>query len=411
VEAWLRRRVEWSHAPAIPRAHAALVILFLAGGSVAAQDTVPRQTWSVDGVVQLGKRSGATPVANQWVVVHRIASDATGKVSGGALDSGRTDSRGRYKVSFPRHGSSQATYIAITTYSGVSYITAPLSRPRTTGDDAAIMVFDTTAPPYPIRVAGRHLVITSPDSGDRRRVIEVYELMNDSTFTVMGTETNPVWRAPVPKGVSDVEINPTGDISPAMTKAVGEWLHIFSPISPGIRQISFTYTLGPDAFPLTLPVVDSATVFELLVQEQDAVVEGGGFTEVAAVQQEGVLLRRLLAQNVPSRTVLRFSMPKPVSRIGRKGVTVVAGAISAAMVLALGFVFWRRRRPREVDGQPPRTRGEDPVDALVRQLATMDADFERRGEASADERAAFAARRAELKARLNAALADAHRPS
>ena len=385
------------------------LVAALAAGASDQSDSVPRETWTVDGLVQLGKRSGPQPVAGQWVVVHRIASDASGNVSGGALDSSRTDSRGHYQVRYPHFGSSQATYIAITTYSGVSYISAPLTRPRITGDDGAIMVFDTTAPPYPIRVAGRHLVITAPDSGDRRRVIEVYELMNDSTFTVMGTERNPVWRAPLPKGAKDVEINPTGDISPSMTKVTDDHLDVFSPISPGIRQVSFTYTLGPDAFPMTMPVVDTASVFELLIQEQAALVDGGGFTEVAPVQQEGVPFRRLLAQNVPARTVLNFNMPKPTSRLGRNGVRVIAWTISIAMLLALAFVFWKRRRPRAT--AVARDDGSDQVEALVGELARMDVDFERRGAVSDAERAEFADRRAALKARLNAALAARNGPA
>ena len=368
----------------------------------------PRETRSVDGVVQLGKRAGPLPVPNQWVVVHRIASDARGNVSGGPLDSVRTDSRGRFRIRYPHFGE-QATYIAITTYSGVSYITSPLTRQNVSGDDAMIMVLDTVTPPYPIHVAGRHLVITAPDTGARRRVVEVYELLNDSTHTVIGTESNPVWRAPLPAGAANVEINPVGDMSPALTKVDGQWLNVFSPISPGLRQVSFTYTLGPDAFPLIMPVVDSATVFELLVQEPEAAIEGGGFTEVAPVAQEGIPFRRFLAQNVPARAVMRFTMPKPVSRLGTRVVGMVVGGVSALMLAALGFVFWKRRRPRPAPARIPTVPSE--VETLLRDLATLDAAFERQTDASARERAEFDARRGELKARLNAALAAANRPA
>jgi hypothetical protein len=385
-----------------------LVCLFLPGVT-RAQDTVPREIWTVEGAVQLGKRAGPRPVADTWVVVHRIASDAAGNVSGGALDSARTDARGRYRVRFPRYGQAQATYIAITTYSGVSYITSPLTRPNTSGDDAAIMVFDTTSPPYPIHVAGRHLIVTSPDTSDARRIVEVYEILNDSTHTVMGTESNPVWRAPIPAGATDFHINPVGDISPAMTKVVGDWVHVFSPISPGIRQISFTYSLPPEAFPLVMPVVDSATVFELLVQEPDAVIEGGGFTEVAGVAQEGVPFRRLLAQGVPARAMIRFTMPKSGRRSERRVVSMVVSGLSVLLVLALGLVFWQRRRPRE--DAPAPIGVPSPVEALVRELAMLDAEFERRGDASVAERGEFEARRNALKARLNAALAEGTPPA
>ena len=380
---------------------AGLLGCLVAGSLVAQSPSTPVTQWAVDGQVQLGKRVGPQPVVGQWVIVHRIASDSTGAVSGGPLDSARTDSRGRYRIRYPHFGA-QATYIAITTYQGVSYISTPLTKPLTSADDAAIMVFDTTSPPYPIQVAGRHLIITAPDSSDRRRLIEVYELMNDSVHTVMGTEANPVWRAPLPPNAKDVEINAVGDISPAMTRILPNELKVFSPISPGVRQISFSYTLGPNEFPLVMPVVDSAAVFELLIQEEAASIDGGGFTEVRGVMQEGVGFRRFLAQNVPARAVIRIDAPKPVGRVGTKMITTIVITVAIAMAAMLGLLFWRRRRRTE-----PVLKGtvQTPVDGLIRELATMDAEFERRANASASERAEYDARRNQLKAQLNAALA------
>jgi hypothetical protein len=373
----------------------------LATGSLSAQaPNAPAAQWTIDGLVQRGLRTGPDPVVNQWVVVHRIASDSTGKVSGGPLDSARSDARGHFRVRFP-HLDARATYIAITTYQGVSYISNPLTKPVTSGEDAGIMVFDTTSPPYPIKVAGRHFVITAPDASDRRRVVEVYELLNDSVQTVMGTEANPVWRAPIPANAADVQINPVGDISPAMTKIDKSEIKVFSPISPGLRQIAFSYTLGPDEFPLIMPVVDSASVFEMLVQEQAAAIDGGGFTEVQAVLQDGLQFRRFLAQNVPARATIRIQAPKPVGRLGSKVIRTVVVVASAVMLAVLALVFWRKRRVAAAPGiSAPR-----PVDALVAELAMMDADFERRANATSAERAEYDARRNQLKARLNAALA------
>jgi hypothetical protein len=367
-------------------------------------DTVPRQMWSIDGKVQLGKRAGPLPVKNTWVTVHRISSDPSGRVSGGALDSVRTDANGRYRIRFPHFGEAQATYIAVTTYAGVSYISAPMTTPSTTGDDAMIMVFDTIAPPYPIRVAGRHFVLTSPDTADRRRVVEVYELSNDSTYTVMGTESNPVWKAALPPDVTDLQLNPQGDITTGTAKQEGSWLKVFAPISPGIRQVSFTYTLPAKAFPLSMPVVDSASVFELLVQEQGAVIEGGGFTEVASVVQDGLPFRRLLAQNVPQRAVIRFEMPAATSRLARGSIRYVAIMLGVLMALALVLTVWSRRRVRVVTTE---TTSVDSTESLIRQLAVLDADFERRENPTDAERADFTARRAALKSQLAEKLAPA----
>src|SRR6185437_4018337 len=122
----------------------------------------------VNGKVQLGKRSGPVPVANLWVVVHRIGPDRSGP-----LDSARTNAAGNYDVRFKASGEASAMYVAVASYRGIAYITSPLRLPRVSGDDASIIVYDTTSPPYPLRVAGRHFVVTNPDADGRRRVIEV----------------------------------------------------------------------------------------------------------------------------------------------------------------------------------------------------------------------------------------------
>jgi hypothetical protein len=190
-----------------------------------------------------------------------------------------------------------------------------------------------------------------------------------------------------------------------MTKINPRELLVFAPISPGIRQLSFSYTLAPAEFPLIMPVVDSTSVFELLMQETEAVVEGGGFTEVRGVEQEGVAFRRFLSQNVPARAVMRFSVPKLVGRAQSRIVRTVVIAVSLIMLAALGFVFWWRGRSRP-SAQAPQPRAAASVDALIRELAGMDAEFERHANASPAERADFDARRDAVKARLNAALAE-----
>src|SRR5258708_17812829 len=127
--------------------------------------------------------------------------------------------------------------------------------------------------------------------------------MNASTLTVVGSEAKPVWRAPLPAAVKNFQINPVGDITPATVKQVGDGLNVFTPISPGIRQLSFSYTLPPSAFPLALPMVDSVEMFEVLVQEPAATVEGARLSEVAPVGQQGLTFRPLLAQDAKRNSV------------------------------------------------------------------------------------------------------------
>lgn len=363
-------------------------------------DTVIPSVRTVSGRVEVARRSGPLPLPGAWVVVHRIVGDESGNVTGGALDSARTGRDGSFSIDYRHFGPSSATYIALTTYSGVTYLTSPLTLPSVTGEDGSIIVYDTVPPPLRMRVESRHFVVTAPDSGETRRIVEVYAIHNDSTVTVLGAPGRPAFVVPLPKGATKVEVNPVGDFAPGSATVNGDRLEINAPISPGLRTLSFTYTLAPEAFPLSVPMPDTVARLEVLVQEPAATVEGAGLAEVPGVTQEGTSFRRLLAGEVPPSAVLRVSVPAIVSTNAGRNVAAVAIVLGAAMLAALGFAFWRRR-------QPPRSspRIVDPVDDLVRELAAMDAEFERRPAPTDAERAEFEARRGAIKARLNAALA------
>jgi hypothetical protein len=193
-------------------------------------------------------------------------------------------------------------------------------------------------------------------------------------------------------------------------RQAGGNLTVTTPISPGIRQLSFSYTLPPRAFPLALPIVDSVEMFEVLVQEPAATVDGAGLTEVAPVVQQGQTFRRLLAQEVKRNTVVNVTVPAHVQGFEKRVVTIIASVIAGAMVLALGFVVGRRRRAPRASAAASASPIAAAVtvvsaDDLIRQLATLDADFERRASPTDAERAAFVAERKALKGKLTAELA------
>src|SRR3954468_20069344 len=115
-----------------------LVLCSLAVGPAllpAQADTIAPEMRSVDGKVLLGRRSGPVPVGRLWVVVHRI-----GPGRAGPLDSVRTSAAGKFDVRYRASGDASAMYIAVASYHGIAYITAPLRLPRVTGEDAQIMV-------------------------------------------------------------------------------------------------------------------------------------------------------------------------------------------------------------------------------------------------------------------------------
>src|ERR1043166_3464327 len=134
-----------------------------------------------------------------------------------------------------------------------------------------------------------------------------------------------------------------------------------------MRQLSFSYTLPSDAFPLSVPVTDSVELMEVLVQEPDAVVSGGGLTEVSPVSQEGATFPRLLAQNFRASSVLRIVVPARSHNFAARTISTVAAILAALMLAALLFAFTRRKTPRVV------IRPTDPSEDVLRETATPEA--------------------------------------
>src|SRR6185503_20504042 len=187
----------------------------------------------------------------------------------------------------------------------------------------------------------------------------------------------------------------------------GTDIGIFAPLSPGIRQIAFTYELPATAFPLTVPVDKPIGIFEILVQEPGAHVQGPSLREVAPVSAEGRTFRRLLAQDLQVGAVVRVDVPRVIGRDREKVYLAVAIALIAAMAAALVVTARRSFGVRRVS--PVRVREEPRSQTLLRDIATLDAEFERTNAGDETVKAAYEQRRNELKTELSTALAEERR--
>jgi hypothetical protein len=359
----------------------------------------------VDGRVVKGTREGPQPVANQWVVLHRVGPDHAGP-----LDSVRTAASGHFRLQYRPSGDTTALYFASTSYGGVAYFTSPLRAPVVSGDDGSITVFDTTSGPVVIKVGGRHLIIGAPQANGRRPVGEVYDLENDSTVTLIARDTlSPVWSVHVPPQATAFQVNTSGDVAAGAIAHRGTSVGMFAPLSPGIRQLAFTYELPADAFPLSIPAERTTGVLELLVQEPSAKIAGATLHEMAPVTADGRIFRRFLAQDVPANTVIAVDLPKIIGAEREKVYIGVAITVLLAMTVALVFAA-RRRRPRfaAAAASVPESRSQ----RLIRELAGLDAAFEQSAPSEGSPaHAEYVARRTTLKAELADALAADRRSS
>ena len=336
------------------------------------------------------------PVPGQWVVLHRVGADRAGP-----LDSVRAGADGRFLFRYEATGSPDALYFVSAMYGGIAYFSPPLRTAAVRGGDADIIVYETTRDTSSLRVQGRHIVV-SQARGPRREIAEIFEIENQSTRTVVASETEPSWTTAIPDDADSVSLAP-GDVSAAAMRFTKGRAELFAPLSPGVRQIVIMYLLPNDEFPVSFPLQRPTALLEVLLEDPRGTVAGVPLREVEAATIEGRTFRRLLGQDLGANAVVRIDMPSPPGRDARV-LGVVIAAVAGLMLIALGGWFARRRvrRPRMPGGRPVPSRTE--VDRLVGELAALDASHERAGTGAAD--AEYQQRRADLKAQLQRALAE-----
>jgi len=280
------------------------------------------------------------PVSGAWVVLHRVGPDRAGP-----LDSLQSDSRGRYSFNYQRTGSEDAVYFVSASHDGIAYFTPPLAEGKVSGDDAEITVFDTTSGHVPMSLRGHHVVVSAVDANARRAVMEVYDLSNDSSVTRIAIGDRPedaTWQVHLTPGATDFQVS-QGDISAAAVAYKNGVVNVFAPIAPGIKQLSFSYTLPANAFPLKLPLEKETGVYEILIEEKAGSVTGPHLKEVDPVTVEERNFRRFLASDMPENSVAVIDLPAPppTHSIDPRFLVALTVVIGGSMIAALARALRR----------------------------------------------------------------------
>jgi len=315
---------------------------------VSAAPAAAQHSRTVAGRVVVRRADGAVPLAGRVVTLHRVGSDTAG-----AVDSMRSDARGRYRFSFQPFGAEGAVYFAAVIHGGVAYFTAPLGAAPADSESTEITVFDTASVGIDIGVRGRHLAISAPSAAGSRSVVDVFELGNDSLRTLVQGRADAsgrapaTWRIPLPDGATNGRVmRDAGDIAAAAVIVTSGEAAVFAPFAPGLKQLALRYELPAARDSLTIPLIEATGVLEVLLEEGTGRVAGAGLAAQGPVTVEGKSLYRFLAQNVPASAVATVAFP--VSKEPRRVSTWLVVSLGALLALVVSAtLFWRTRNAVE----------------------------------------------------------------
>jgi hypothetical protein len=356
---------------------------------------VPGEMRSVSGRVLSGSSDTLRPVVGQVVVLHRISADSSGPV-----DSIRTSATGAYRLRYRFEGP-RSMYIASARYSGVAYFTAPLRDATVASPEGDISVYDTTSKSFPLTVRARHVVVAPADAGGLRRVVDVLEVANDSSWTLVAGAGGRTWRLTLPADAREPGSS-GGDLPPEAFRFDGGNADLLVPFPPGTRQLVLTYAIP--ARSASIPITEAVPTLEVLVEGAGRAT-GAGLTAEDPVSMEGRTFQRFTATSVPGGSAVVVEGSGGSGGIGRAGRLALLAI--AAIALALGIVFGRRST---ATATVPRAEPLSTKDALAREIAALDHVY-----AAADRRSGpggdhYRNRRAALMNQLIAAQETGVRP-
>jgi hypothetical protein len=386
----------------------ALCLLALAGETRAGAQQGGAQaglTRTVRGSVLTPAGDSLRGVPRTWVVLHRVGRDTAG-----AVDSVRADANGAFLLRAPVKPDDDAIWFLSSSRGGIAYFSPSLPPGDVSGEDGEIIVYDTTSAGIPLQLRGRHIVFSAAGVDGMRDVVEVYEISNDSSRTLISPdERTPTWAVLLPDGATSLQVG-EGDVPAEAVRVDSGRVHVVAPFAPGLKQFSIAYRVPASAFPLSVPVRRATESLEVFLEEEGAAVEGAGLASAPPADVQGRHFRRFQAANVPANSVVRITVPRVSTSRRSLYVAGVLIVVMVAMLLALARGFRRRAAPEAPPVAVAAPSLSRSADAIAREIAALDREFEARPDPSARLRADYERSRAELKERLTRALAADKQP-
>ncbi|HYU08569.1 MAG TPA: hypothetical protein VEK77_04215 [Gemmatimonadales bacterium] len=284
------------------------------------------------------------PLANVWVVLHRVTRE-----QGGPIDSVRSDAHGRYRMLL-RNADSAGAYVVSAWYDSLAYFSLPLNvlgRPAAHVED--IVTFPTTTRGPPIRLARRLATVAAAREDGTREVLEILELENTGQTTRVTKDTlEPTWAGRVPERVGQFR-GGQGDISPDAMQFRHDSIIVLGPIPPGpVKQLSYGYSLPVGTRALVIPIDQPTVELNLLVEDTAAAVTAPKLETLGVQEIEQRHFAAYRAGPLAPGDNVEIRLPAGAFR-AQMLLPYVIGLLASAMVIAL--VWALKKKPSVVGHQ------------------------------------------------------------
>jgi len=366
-------------------------LLLLAG--LASQNSLHAQTQSiVTGRVLRITAKDSTPVARVRVVLHRV-----GRAVQGPIDSTIAGPRGEFRFRYT--ADTAAVYLLSSGWQGIEYFSSPVHTDPLAPDTGLVIAVSDTSSTTPVGILSRHLVVSKPTTDGQRPALEIVVLVNGGSATrVSPDSTHPTWAAGLPHGAVNFQAG-NGDFSGEALEVRHDSVMLFAPVAPGEKQVIYSYALPAAPGPVKIAVPDSIGIFNILLEEFDRKVTGGGIIQADSQRIEGHSFRQW-AGPVAAGGAIEIDFPGP-----GLSAWLLPGLVGAvALVLAIVALKALGRGPA---GSTAGATGT-PLDRLAR----LDARYAgREGTVPAEEWERYQSERARLKEEVSARLARTRSPT
>jgi hypothetical protein len=331
--------------------------------------------------------NGDTTLSSGVAVLHHLSEFSEGEV-----DSIPLGADGSFEVLLPNvpDPSRGDIFFVSIRHDGVLYFGSALNTAAQLDSIYTIQTYDTVYAPaegleLPVQV--RNLFF-EPEDG-RWRIMDLFQLRNDDTRTLVTRDSGIVWRYPLVEGATDFDLG-QGELSPeAVTLEDGD-LVVRAPLPPGERLFVVQYWVD-DPF-VTVPTPGMTKVIEVLVREPAPLtdIEGLDFLELIELET-GSTYRRYSADSLTLAGIRLVPAEIPFQPpVG--WLAVILGMLLAGFG---AFAISRREVPVEAEAGAAYSGRSDRRSLLVA-VARLDEGFESLDDPTGADQAQYERQRMDL---------------